>query len=80
VDAVLPSELDGGFIQSVPHPAAWLPPGGHGAATGPYTFAGVRLDGGTRAGAAARCGCSSRSTRPLPARGYGCRSRCRPAG
>lgn len=46
-DGVLPPELDGCFLQSVPHPAAWPPPGGSGTATGPYTFAGVRLGGGS---------------------------------
>jgi carotenoid cleavage dioxygenase len=49
VDGVLPPELSGCFLQSVPHPAASLPPGGQRAAAGPYTFAGVRLgDGGAR--------------------------------
>ncbi len=46
VDGVLPPGLDGGFLQSVAHPALCLPPGGHRAATGPHTLAGVRVEGG----------------------------------
>jgi carotenoid cleavage dioxygenase len=49
VDGVLPPELSGCFLQSVPHPAACLPPGGHRAVAGPHTFAGVQVgDGGAR--------------------------------
>src|SRR3954467_4333520 len=46
VEGVLPPELSGCFLPSVPHPAASPPPGGRRAAAGPYTFAGVRLGAG----------------------------------